>query len=151
MTEHQLRIRLEALGAGPATADWGDAHSRAARQSRRRTKLALAVAATALLLVIPAIAVATGEIDFWTAEPANPRVVVAFESMDRHRPLASRRSRFATRERSSLARSPPGCSPRGRGRSPSRSAGTAISARSYQGRWAAALSAPAEVGAASWR
>lgn len=86
MTEHQLRIRLEALGAGPATADWGDAHSRAARQSRRRTKLALAVAAAALLLVIPAIAVATGEIDFWTAEPANPRVVVAFESMDRHRP-----------------------------------------------------------------
>lgn len=86
MNEHQLRVRMEALGAGPATADWADARGRAVRLRRRRTKLLVAVAAAASVVAVPAFALATGELDFWSAERAAPRVELVFREMDRHRP-----------------------------------------------------------------
>ncbi len=89
MNEHQLRTRMELLGAGAATADWADARKRAERLLRRRTRLAVAAVAAAAVVAVPAIGLATGEIDFWSAEPAHPRVVLLFESMDRHRPAGA--------------------------------------------------------------
>lgn len=70
MREQELRLRLEALGAGPATADWAEARGRAERLERRRNRLTIALAVLAVAVVAaPTFAVATGRIDFWTAEP----------------------------------------------------------------------------------
>jgi hypothetical protein len=83
VNEHQLRLRLEALGAGPATADWAEARGRAERLFRRRTRRVVAFAAAAAILVVgPALALATDAIDFWSAEPAHPRVVLLFEALE---------------------------------------------------------------------
>jgi hypothetical protein len=83
MSEQQLRLRLEALGAGPATADWADARDRAARLLRRRTRLVLALAAvTGILVAAPAFALATGVIDFSKAEPAPEETKLLFGELN---------------------------------------------------------------------
>ena len=70
MTEQQLRLRLETLGAGPATADWRDALNRASAKKRRnRLTIAIAVAA-ALIVTAPTVVVATRVVDFGSAESA---------------------------------------------------------------------------------
>jgi hypothetical protein len=96
MTEQQLRLRLETLGAGPATSDWTDVSARAGRLRRRRTMLTVAAAAAALVVAVPTVALATGEIDWWSAEPANPRVELAFELLARHAPAGA--DRFGIRD-----------------------------------------------------
>jgi hypothetical protein len=84
--EQQLRLRLEALGAGPSSADWADSRGRAERLRRRRTTLVVGLAAAAILVAVPALALATGTVDFWSAEPAESYVVHAFDAMDRYTP-----------------------------------------------------------------
>ena len=70
MTEQQLRLRLETLGAGPATADWRDALNRASA-TKRRNLLTIAVAvAAALIVTAPTVVVATRVVDFGSAESA---------------------------------------------------------------------------------
>lgn len=67
MNEQQLRLRLEALGAGPTRADWREALDRAAKLRRRRNRLTIAVAlAAAVIVAAPTLAV-SGVIDFGTA------------------------------------------------------------------------------------
>lgn len=83
MNGQQFRVRLEALGAGPPTADWGDVHDRAARARVRRTRLLLAFATGAAILVAaPAFAVATGVIDFSRAEPAPEQTKLLFGELN---------------------------------------------------------------------
>jgi hypothetical protein len=91
VNEQTLRLRLEYLGAGPPTADWSDVSARSVRLRRRRTTLMVAAAAAALVVAVPAVAVATGELDFWSAEPANPHVQLAFEELARHAPAGAER------------------------------------------------------------
>lgn len=85
MSEDYLRTRLEALAAGPPTADWSDALGRAGRLRKRRTRT-LALAAAAAALAVPAVAVAIDAVDFWSAEPAPERVKVAFDSLEKGPP-----------------------------------------------------------------
>jgi hypothetical protein len=85
VNEDYLRARLEALAAGPPTADWADALGRAARLRKRRTRT-LALAAAAAALAVPAVAVAVDAVDFWSAEPAPERVKVAFDSLEKGPP-----------------------------------------------------------------
>lgn len=70
MNEKQLRLRLEALGAGPATADWADALNRSS-QRRRRNRLTIAFSlAAAVIVAAPTVVVATRAVDFGSAETA---------------------------------------------------------------------------------
>lgn len=87
MSDHYLRHRLEALGAGPDTADWTDARSRAARRIRRR-KLVLASTAISMaaLVTAPALAVALGAIDFWSSDPAPEEAKLHFAELNRGAP-----------------------------------------------------------------
>jgi hypothetical protein len=84
VNEEQLRLRLEALAAGPATADWTDARARAEGLQRRRTRLTIAFAVLAAVVVAaPTFAVVTGRIDFWSAQPAPESWKKVFAEMDR--------------------------------------------------------------------
>lgn len=87
MNEQHLRTRMELLGAGPSTGNWGDTLSRAAGLRRRRTRLALTLAAAAVILVAaPAFAIATDVIDFGSAEPPPEPWRRVFAKMDKASP-----------------------------------------------------------------
>jgi hypothetical protein len=83
VNDQHLRTRLDLLGAGPATADWGDALRRAAGLRRRRTRLALLAAAAVILVAAPAFAITTDVIDFGSAEPAPEEWRRVFAEMDK--------------------------------------------------------------------
>jgi hypothetical protein len=78
---------MELIGAGPSTADWKDARGRAAELRRRRTRLALTLAAAAVILVAaPAFVIATDVLDFGSAEPAPESWRRVFAEMEKANP-----------------------------------------------------------------
>jgi hypothetical protein len=71
VSDQHLQTRLEALAAGPPTPDWGDALRRAQNLRRQRSRLTIAFAALAAVIVAaPTFALATDVIDFGSADPA---------------------------------------------------------------------------------
>lgn len=81
-SERLLNERFAALPSPPDDSDWLDVRRRAGLRRRRRTWLALPIAATLAAVVVgSALALYQDSIDFWSAPAAPERIVVDFEEM----------------------------------------------------------------------
>ena len=82
--DDELRHRLRSVTASPARPNWRDVRQRARAldaPSRRRRRLILAAAVVAAAVAAPALAIATGVIDFSSAAPAPMPVKVLFNQL----------------------------------------------------------------------